>query len=58
MAEAGGGLYFFLYPAGHFGLTAVTLLVTLPLMQVIVVFFLDATATLFLVAPLIAGLDC
>ena len=27
--------YFFLYPAGHLGLTAVTFLVTLPLMQVI-----------------------
>ena len=33
-----GGLYFFLYPAGHLGLTAVTFLVTLPLMQVMVVF--------------------
>jgi hypothetical protein len=32
-------LYFFLYPAGHFGLIAVTFLVVLPLMQEIVVFF-------------------
>lgn len=31
--------YFFLYPAGHFGATAVTFFVTLPLMHVIVVFF-------------------
>ena len=36
MAEEDGGLYFFLYPAGHLGLTAVTFLVTLPLVQVIV----------------------
>jgi hypothetical protein len=28
--------YFFLYPEGHFGLTAVTFLITLPLTQVIV----------------------
>jgi hypothetical protein len=34
--------YFFLYPAGHFGLTAVTFLVSLPLMHVIV-FFTCAT---------------
>ena len=32
-------LYFFLNPAGHFGLTAVTFLVCLPLTQVIVDFF-------------------
>jgi hypothetical protein len=31
--------YFFLYPEGHFGFTAVTFLVVLPLTQVIVVFF-------------------
>ena len=29
-------LYFFLYPAGHFGFVAVTFLVILPLTQVIV----------------------
>jgi len=31
--------YFFLYSTGHFGFTAVTFLVVLPLVQVIVVFF-------------------
>ena len=31
--------YFFLYPVGHFGLTAVTFLEVLPFTQVIVVFF-------------------
>jgi hypothetical protein len=36
MARADCGLYFFLYPAGHLGLTAVTFLVTLPLIQVMV----------------------
>jgi hypothetical protein len=30
--------YFFLYPDGHFGFTAVTFLVVLPLTQVIEVF--------------------
>jgi hypothetical protein len=30
--------YFFLYPAGHFGLTAVTFLVVFPLRQIIVDF--------------------
>ena len=33
--------YFFLYPAGHLGFTAVTFLVTLPFIQVIVVFWTD-----------------
>ena len=32
--------YFFLKPAGHFGAAPVTFLMTLPLMQVIVVFFI------------------
>lgn len=36
--------YRFLYPAGHFGLTVVTFLITLPLMQVIVVFLLTTLA--------------
>ncbi len=31
--------YFFLYPAGHFGLTAVTFLEVFPLRQIIVDFF-------------------
>jgi hypothetical protein len=31
--------HFFLYPVGHFGLTAVTFLVALPFTQVIVDFF-------------------
>jgi hypothetical protein len=31
--------YFFLYPAGQVGFTAVTVLVVLPLMQVMVIFF-------------------
>jgi hypothetical protein len=44
MAETVGGLYFFLYPEGHLGLTAVTFLVTLPLMQVIVDFLFAAAA--------------
>jgi hypothetical protein len=30
--------YFFLYPAGHFGFTAVTFFIVLPLRQVIVIF--------------------
>jgi hypothetical protein len=34
--------YFFLYPAGHFGFSAVTFLVSLPLKQVIVDFFVAA----------------
>jgi len=34
--------YFFLYPLGHFGFTAVTFLVNLPFRQVIVDFFLVA----------------
>ena len=41
------GNYFFLYPAGHLGLTAVTFLVTLPLMQVIVIFCVVATGVAF-----------
>jgi hypothetical protein len=32
-------LYFFLYPAGHFGFIAVTFLVILPFTQEIVLFF-------------------
>jgi hypothetical protein len=36
--------YFFLYPAGHLGPTAVTFLVNLPLTQLIVVFFAGALA--------------
>jgi hypothetical protein len=36
-------IYFFLYPAGHFGFTAVTFLLSLPLTQTIVV-FLSAAA--------------
>jgi hypothetical protein len=35
--------YFFLYPAGHAGLTAVTFLVSLPLVQVIVLVLLVDT---------------
>ena len=34
--------YFFLKPAGHFGLTAVTFLISFPLTQMIVVFFREA----------------
>ena len=34
--------YFFLYPAGQTGLTAVTFLINLPLTQVIVIFFAAA----------------
>ena len=33
-------VYFFLYPFGHFGFTAVTFLVKLPLTQVMVFFFI------------------
>jgi hypothetical protein len=33
-----GATYFFLYPVGHLGPTAVTFLVSLPLTQVIVLF--------------------
>jgi hypothetical protein len=32
-------IYFFLYPLGHLGFTAVTFLVVFPLTQVMVVFF-------------------
>jgi hypothetical protein len=32
------GSYFFLYPAGHFGLTEVTLIIFLPFWQLIVTF--------------------
>jgi hypothetical protein len=35
-------LYLFLYPVGHFGLTAVTFLVILPLTQLIELFFTAA----------------
>ena len=45
-----GSAYFFLYPEGHFGFTAVTFLVVLPLMQVIVVFFGATTGCLKLMA--------
>ena len=38
-------LYFFLYPAGHLGLAAVTFLVTLPLVQMIVDFEGDDEAS-------------
>ena len=40
MAEADGESYFFLYPAGHLGLTAVTFFESLPFKQVMVVFFI------------------
>jgi hypothetical protein len=36
--------YRFLYPTGHLGLIPVTFLLTLPLMQVIVVFLLTTLA--------------
>ena len=36
--------YFFLYPVGQIGLIAVTFLEVLPFVQVIVVFFIGATA--------------
>jgi hypothetical protein len=41
--------YFFLNPAGHFGLTAVTFFVTLPLVQVMVVFLRLGVVTVFFV---------
>ena len=39
-------LYFFLYPAGHFGFVAVTFLVTLSLMHVIVDFLIFCTVVI------------
>ena len=45
-----GSTYFFLYPDGHFGFTAVTFLLVLPLTQVIVVFFGVTTGCLKLMA--------
>jgi hypothetical protein len=44
--------YFFLYPAGHLGLTAVTFLVSLPLTQEIVIFF-EGCTTVAIVAELL-----
>jgi len=35
-------IYFFLYPVGHLGFTAVTFLLVLPLTQVIELFFTAA----------------
>ena len=46
--------HFFLYPFGHFGLTAVTFLDCLPLTQVIVVFFFAASTLAFATASCFA----
>ena len=55
MAVTDGCLYFFLYPEGHLSLTAVTFLVTFPLVQVI--FDLDPTVTLSAAALSAAALS-
>ena len=49
--------YFFLYPAGHFGLMAVTFCVSLPLTQVIVLFFVKTVGFVLGVGDTLADSD-
>jgi hypothetical protein len=50
--------YFFLYPFGHTGFTAVTFLLILPLTQVIVDFFAEGAAVAVGAGSAFAGAPC